>query len=219
MKKTNALTFLAVTLSYLAIPSGVQAIPVRDIPNLTSITFWERTGGTAPTPFTFGINTPQLTTRLSEPLSTSNSDFSGVPGELYDVYYSDADGTFNLDGEFLTVSATFGTTAPTGGGLNLAEIGLNFAGEPTEFGNSVASFVALGGNAFPSLVGNAIDGDLLTHTTMGNTFGQTERLRVTLGFLSSSGSVSTSVPEPSSFISFGIGLLLLGLSKKDKFSR
>ncbi len=214
MKTIETIKFLAVTLSYFAIPSGVHAVPVRDIPNLTSITFWERSGGTAPTAFTFGINTPQLTTRLSEPLSTSNSDFSGVPGtEFYDVYYSDVDGTFNLDGEFLTISSIFNTTLPAGGGLNLAEIGLNFAGEPTEFGNFVASFIALGDNALPASVENAIDGDLLTHTTMGNTVGQTERLSLTLGFLSSSGPVPTSVPELSSYIPLGIGLFLLGVSK------
>ncbi|NEP13848.1 MAG: PEP-CTERM sorting domain-containing protein [Symploca sp. SIO2C1] len=214
MKKIETIKFLAVTLSYFAIPSGVHALPVRDIPNLTSITFWERSGGTAPTAFTFGINSPQLTTRLSEPLSTSNSDFSGVPGtEFYDVYYSDADGKFNLDGEFLTISSIFNITLPAGGGLNLAEIGLNFAGEPTEFGNFVASFIAFGDNALPASVGNAIDGDLLTHTTMGNTVGQTERLSLTLGFLSSSGPLPTSVPEPSSYIPLGIGLFLLGVSK------
>jgi hypothetical protein len=55
MKKIQTLTFLAVTLSYLAVPSGVQAVPVRDISNLTSITFWERTGGTAPIAFPFGM--------------------------------------------------------------------------------------------------------------------------------------------------------------------
>ena len=59
----------------------------------------------------------------------------------------------------------------------------------TEFGNYVASFVILGDNAVQpdGNVENSIDGDLQTHTTMGNTVGSRERLRVTLGFLSSSG--------------------------------
>lgn len=44
-----------------------------------------------------------------------------------------------------------------------------------------------GRNAAPETVDYTIDGDLQTNTTMGNTIMQTERLRVTLGFESSSG--------------------------------
>lgn len=51
----------------------------------------------------------------------------------------------------------------------------------------VASYVALGDNEDETTVDNCIDNDLKTHTTMGNTVGQTERLRVTLGFESTSG--------------------------------
>lgn len=201
----NARVLLAIAFAVLGPPimaSGAQAIPVRDIPNLASITFWERTGGTGPTPFTFGVNSTQLTTRLADPLTTTNSDFGGVPGrEFYDVFYSDANGLFNLNGEYLTIEGVFDVGLPSGGGLNLAEIGLNFAAAPTEFGNFVASFVALGNNASPGDVGNAIEGDLQTHTTMGNTIGQTERLRVTLGFLSSSGPPPRQVPEPTTLSS------------------
>lgn len=162
-------------------------IPVRLIPNLTSITFYERTGGTEPTAYEFTVEGPELTTRLDDPLSVSNYDIPGASSEFYDVYYSNADGTFNYDGSYLTISGTFGLALPAGGGLNLAEIGLNFAGAPTEFGNYVASFAVLGDNGYADTVGNCIDGDLQTHTTMGNTVGSNERLRLTLGFLSSSG--------------------------------
>lgn len=183
-----------------------KAAPVSMIPNLTSITFYERTGGSAPNAFTFGVSSSQLTTRLSDPLSLSNQDFGGVPGaEFYDVFYSNADGTFNLLGEYLTIEGVFLRTSPAGGGLNLAEIGLNFSGLPTEYGNFVASFVSLGDNAIPGDVGNAIDGDLMTHTVMGNTVGQgSARLRVTLGFLSSSGAAP--VPEPATVLLLAGGL-------------
>ena len=92
-------------------------------------------------------------------------------------------------------------------GLNLAEIGLNFSGTPTEFGNFVASSLPLGDNAIPDSVGNAIDGNLQTHTTMGNTVGTTQRLRVTLGFLSSSGPAP--IPEPSTLVLLAAGALAL----------
>ena len=166
-----------------------KLIPVKELPNLESITFFERTGGVAPDPFTFSVDGPELTVRLDDPLANNNFDISGATGEFYDVYYSDADGEFQLDGSYLTISGTFGQTLPAGGGLNLAEIALNFTDATVEYGNYVASSVALGDNAAPENVELAIDGDLQTHTTMGNTVGQVERLRITLGFDSTSGPV------------------------------
>lgn len=196
---------------------NVSAIPVSDISNLDSITFWERTGGTGPDDYTFSVGSAELTTRLTDPLSTVNHDIQGVLGaEFYDVFYSDLDGSFNIDGEYLTIEGTYSNTLPDGGGLNLAEIGLNFIGDSVEYGNFVASFTALGDNADPDSVNFAIDGDLLTHTTMGNTVGQTERLRITLGFLSSSGPPTT-VPIPAAIWLFGAGLLgLIGVARHKK---
>lgn len=185
--------------------------PVRLIPDLESVTFWERTGGTAPAASTFAVDSAILTTRLNDPLSSSNSDISGAATEYYDVFYSDADGGFSLDGEYLTIEGVFLQALPAGGGLNLAEIGLNFSGTPTEYGNFVASFVALGNNAAPGTVGNAIDGNLQTHTTMGNTIEQSQRLRVTLGFLSSSGPAP--VPEPAGLCMSAAGLAGLAMAR------
>jgi len=165
---------------------GFMPTPVRDLP-LESITFWERSGGTAPTDYTFTIDGPELTAKLPDPMDDSSHDIKGVSTEYYDVYYSDEDGVFDIDGSYLTISGSFEHALPAGGGLNLAEIGLNYTDDTTEYGNYVASYVALGDNKDETTVGNCIDGDLQTHTTMGNTVGQTERLRVTLGFESTSG--------------------------------
>ncbi len=169
--------------------SGMDTTPVRMLPGLVSISFHERTGGNAPTPYTFTVDGPELSVRLADPLTDANFDISGATGEFYDVYYSDIDGNFELDGLYLTISGIFSTGLPAGGGLNLAEIGLNFDDETTEFGNYVASFVILGDNAVQpdGNVENCIDNDLQTHSTMGNTLESEERLRITLGFLSSSG--------------------------------
>ncbi|EDM78426.1 hypothetical protein PPSIR1_06241 [Plesiocystis pacifica SIR-1] len=169
--------------------AAFEPIAVTDLPGLESITFYERSGGQAPTAYTFTVDGPELTTKLDDPLGGANFDIMGVSTEFYDVYYSDVDGEFMLDGSYLTISGVFGQAMPAGGGLNLAEIGLNFDNEDTEFGNYVASFVTLGDNAVPENVENAIDGDLQTHTTMGNTVGANpgQRLRVTLGFESTSG--------------------------------
>ena len=166
---------------------GFAPTPVRELQNLVSITFYERTGGTEPTPYTFTVDGAELTTRLPDPLTLESHDIPGATSEYYDVYYSDVDGNFVLDGSYLTISGVFEHPLPAGGGLNLAEISLNFEPTAIEFGNWVASFVALGDNQHPETVDNCIDGDLQTHTTMGNTVDASERLRLTLGFASTSG--------------------------------
>lgn len=171
----------------LDLDSGFQPVAVRALPGLQSISFHERTGGTAPTEYDFTVNGPELSAKLADPLSDANRDILGATSEWYDVYYSTEDGTFDIDGSYLTISGVFQQTLPAGGGLNLAEIGLHFSGSTTEYGNYVASYVALGDNKDTTSVGNCIDGDLQTHTTMGNTVGSTERLRLTLGFQSTSG--------------------------------
>jgi len=166
---------------------GPGLTPVRAIPGLASITFYERTGGSEPTAYEFTVNGPELTTRLDDPLGESGFDIAGASTEYYDVYYSDEQGGFELDGSYLTISGVFEIALPAGGGLNLAEIALNYVDSMPEYGNYVASYVALGDNTDESSVGKCIDGDLQTHTTMGNTVGASERLRLTLGFSSSSG--------------------------------
>jgi hypothetical protein len=160
--------------------------PVRKIPGLKSITYYERSGGTMPTAYTYTIDGPEMT-KFIPVLSDSAYDIKGVDSEFYDVYYSNAAGEFELDGRYLTISGVFNYALPAGGGLNLAEIVLNYESGTKEFGNYVASFKTLGDNAAPGDVSKCIDSDLNTHTTMGNTVGSMERLRITLGFKSSSG--------------------------------
>lgn len=159
-------------------------IPVSEIPGLVSITFYESTSGVMQ--FTFAVDGPELNTLLPDPLSPQNRDIQGTSVEFYDVYYSDVDGVFDPQGSYLTIAGSFGAKLPAGGGLNLAEISLNFDNNELEFGSYLASFVGLGDNYVPGSEVNAIDNDLDTHTTMGNTVDTPDqRLRVTLGFKSS----------------------------------
>lgn len=119
-------------------------------------------------------------------------------------------------------------------GLNITEMGLNFNDSYVEYGNYVASYVALGDNAILDSIQYAIDGDLSKYTTLGNTAGQTERLRLTLGFLSSSRTASSEpgeiippsesedpsspalVPEPASIVLLGLGLLVFSSRERKK---
>ena len=180
---------------------SAQAMALRNLPNLQSITFFERTGGSTSSPFTFAVNSSQLLNQIAI-LNSNSNDFNGTRTEFYDVFYSDASGNFDPGGEFVTIEGVFGIGSPAGGGLNIAGTRLNFNGGLTEFANRVVNFTALGNNAIPSDVTNAVDGNLRTHTTMGNTIDQTEKLSLTLGFASN----QTSTPEPSTTL----GLLTLG---------
>lgn len=159
-------------------------IAVKDIPGLLSITFYETTGQVMQ--YTFTVDGPELNTLLPDPLSMANRDIQGTSVEFYDVYYSDVDGVFDPNGSYLTIAGSFGAKMPAGGGLNLAEISLNYDNNAVEYGSFLASFVGLGDNYVPGSEVNAIDGNLMTHTTMGNTVDTPDqRLRVTLGFKSS----------------------------------
>ena len=213
MRSHQPVRFIVTLLLLMALAAPAHAVAVRLIPNLTSITFWERTGGIAPTPYTFGVNSAQLTTRLIDPLGAGNSDFGGAATEFYDVFYSNADGTFNPNGEYVTIEGVFLLGLPEGGGLNLAEMGLNFSNGSTEFGSFVASSLALGDNAVPGDVVLAVDANLQTHTTMGNTIGQMQRLRITLGFQSATGApAATDIPALSDWVLLALIAVLAALA-------
>ncbi len=115
MKQAVVAWFALVALQIGAV---AHATPIVDIVGLESITIFERTGGDASVEYEFSVNGPELTTLLSDPLGESNNDISGARTEYYDVYYSDADGTFNATGEYLTISGVFEQGFPISGGLN-----------------------------------------------------------------------------------------------------
>lgn len=177
---------------------AAQAVPIQSLSGLTSITFYEQT--TAVFSHTFGVTSAEILTQRANPLSSSNRDFSNHGFEFYDVFYSDSDGTLNVNGAYISIEVRFDPVA--GGGGNINGIELNFSGGATEFANSIASFAAFGAGSFPGAFGNAVDGDLGTTTSMGSTFGTTDRLRITVGFESS----ADVIPEPGAFAILGAGV-------------
>ncbi len=205
----NLLRCLTIAVSCLAWTVPAQAVPIMDLPDLNSITVYERSGP-GPDPYVFAPAASEILERRAGPLSGANNDFVGTPGEFYDVFYSDADGTANTLGEFLTIEALFDN--PADGALNIAAVFLNFAGGITESANVVASFSAFGPFAFPDTAGRAVDGNLDTHTVFGSTTpGVADRLRLTLGFASSMTPV-VSVPEPGTLALLSLGLAGLGFA-------
>jgi hypothetical protein len=185
----------------------LSAAPIRTLSGLASVTFYEVTSGV--TPYSFGPATSVMTDQLAGTLSSINSDFAGTPTELYDVFYSNSDGTVNTNGEYITIEGIY---SGSGGGLNIGEVQLVFNnGNPSLFANTVASFVPGATNYIPANLNNIIDGNISTSTAMGVNAVDT-RMRVTVGFPDVQ---SNGVPEPSSFILGALGIAgMLGLKAR-----
>ncbi len=171
----------------LAEPLAVGTTAIRLLPQIESVTVWERTGGTGPAGFNFPIGDARLSARRADLLNASNCDFSRTTQEYFDIFFSGADGSPDPEGAYLTVEALFSASGVPGAGMNIAEVQLHFTGGKTESGLTVASYVTLGAEGVPSSVGACVDGNILTHTAMGRTSGASPRMRITIGFLSSSG--------------------------------
>lgn len=200
----------------LAGSTPAAAASILALPNLQSISVYERTGGSAPTEHMFSVADPRILEQTV--IGPASSDFVGAAEEFYDVFVSDADGLVNPLGSFFTVEGAF--AYPSGGGFNIAEVKLNFSDGSSEFGSWVASYYAAGNGAAPSTYVNAADGDLLTHTSFGENVSQWYRQRVTIGFASATGIPNTPdpihTPIPASGLLLGAALSGIPLFRRRK---
>jgi hypothetical protein len=208
----NSCRHRAFVLGALTLASLLQSTPATHaalmpflVSNNAVVRFWEVTG--VVTSKDFAPASAQMTTRLATLGPGSNdNDFIGLSDEDYDVFYSDANGTFDLSGHCITVEANFNEARPAGGGLNIAAVDLLLSGSILH-ADILKSFVGLGDNFAPGTELRAVDTDTpipSTWTTMGNNIGTNQRLRVTVGW--------TSVPEPGSLALLCGGASVLGAS-------
>ncbi|MCK5831426.1 MAG: LamG domain-containing protein [Methylococcales bacterium] len=152
--------------------------PIRDLKCLKSISIWEATGGVSE--IVFSKADPKWNVETGA-ITSSNSDIqTNASSENYDIFYSNADSTPNLNGEFITIQGTNPQTAG-GGALNIAAVGLNLSTGSTKYATYVTHFAVYGGNSIPNDVPNIIGNDFTTFTTMGSTVDN-QRLSVTVGF-------------------------------------
>ena len=96
---TRIVVGLAVLVACSATPALAQS-PLRTIAGLTEIAIYESTSTRTRT--AFAAASAELANRHTV-LNNSSRDFSYAAGENYDVFYSDANGTPNLSGAFLTI--------------------------------------------------------------------------------------------------------------------
>ena len=200
----------------LATFAAAHAAPIRNIPNLASVQIFEVSGGE--TLFNMTPADPVVINKRPDRLAFGNTDFQSNSNEFYDFFYSDADGTFNPFGAFLTITAIFDN--PNDGGLNISRARLisQGPGDPVatiEYASFVASFFAIGDFAFPATATNALGDTPGTTTFLGDTSGQPDnvRLRLTLGFESTR---PQDVNAPASLTLVGLGLLGAGAMRRRK---
>jgi hypothetical protein len=194
----------------VALAGGAWAAPLRTLPDLQSVRVWEITFGTVATDFT--PNGAPITMRLPDPLSAASNDFSFVAQEYYDAFYSDADGTPNPDGAYVTIEGVW-RSAGGSGGMNINEVALVFGGmnPATVFADFVASFEYGTGQVTVGSEALAVDHNLGTFPRFGNTSTTdlADRFRLTVGW------DAYSVPEPTSALLLGVGLLgLAGVGRR-----
>ena len=198
-----------------AVPATAHATSIASLAGLTGSTFHEVTFGVVPV--TYAPNAPQLLNRLTGALTDTNTDFSFYPNEVYDVFYSDALGNPLATGGYITIEAVWRQPSPGfgGGSMNIAGVSLSFASSPTILANFVSSFVfgsqCAGGGCIAGSEALAVDADLNSFPRFGGTdpaANTLERMRLTLGFTGISDvNPGTPVPEPSTWLLVGLGLV------------
>jgi hypothetical protein len=194
-------------LTLMLATSGAAQAALISTPGLTFFTFWELSGTPSPK-FALGAS-PQMTTQLGA-LNGSSNDFTGVPSEWYDVFYSDANGAFNVNGNYVTVEARY-DNASGGGGLNIGGVDMVIGSTPIR-ADVLTSWVGLGSNYIAGSEALVVDPSDVgpvpaTYTTMGNTANSNGRLRLTVTW-------SKLVPEPGSCVLAMCGIVgLLGTGR------
>lgn len=173
--------FVLLTVMCFSLSFCIAQVPLITFPDLTSITFYEQSGAIAP--HTYGVNDIELSTHLAGQLNSGNRDFEGVANrEFYDVFYSNADGTFNSNGGFVTIECRY-DFSNGGGALNINEVEFHFGAGYSLYGPYITSYVSNGITYETGSEALAADCNLATVSVLGTTENTTIRLQLTIGIL------------------------------------
>jgi hypothetical protein len=172
---------IALFLFYLPLFIITNSNSQTHFTNVKSITFWELSYPTGPIPYTFITNSNQMTYRFPQKPNETFNDFIGW-NEFYDVFFSDENGNYDLNGKCITIEAVFDLEKPYRGGLNICEVQLNLNNDERVFASKVTNYNFLGSNGFVDSLMNIVDGNLMTCCWMGSTLKSEDRLSITVGF-------------------------------------
>ena len=157
-----------------SVPSLARA-SMRGAPGAQEVRIWEQTGGI--TQLAYLVNDPLLLARRVGVLTPANADYVSGAAEYYDFFYSNADGSANTNGDFLTIECAY--VGCCGPGLNINEVALVYAGGQQVFGCGIAS-ADYGADGVAGSAQLAADSNVGTTSRMGgNTVGN-DRLRITV---------------------------------------
>lgn len=177
---------------------------ITDIVGYQGVRVWEVTYYTQAAEFAAGD--PRLVNTLpGAALSYAGRDFGFFAGnENYDVYFSNADGTLNAHGSYLTID---GNCDVPYGCFNVSEVELKVNGSYQKASSVVRAVYGRPGSFAPGSAANVADGNIYTFANLGDTIGSypNGRMSVTVAF-----SGVPAVPEPGTWALFGAGLLAVG---------
>ena len=144
--------------------------PLRNMPGLNSITITEKTG----------INNTPTYNPTSSSLNFGTSDLNTTASEHYDFYYSDADGTANINGAYISSKMHRDLSMDNAqSGNNIDSMKLSFANGSSFYADLVASYQL--GNSVSSVSNAALPEALGSPDGVVSTTGDQDS-RITLGF-------------------------------------
>lgn len=179
---------------------------IADIVGLEGVNVYEATFSNPHPPAYFAAGDARLGAVLAgAALSGSSRDFGNFPGdENYDIYFSDAGGTLNASGNYITID---GNCFVPYNCFNINEVALVVSGSEQFAVAVVRSVYGRAASFTPGSHVKAADGDLYSYTQLGDTIGldADARMSITLEFAN----VPT-IPEPQTTVLLALGLGALG---------
>lgn len=178
---------------------------ISSIAGFEGVTAWEATYYPASPEATFfaAVDVRLLAALPGAALSHAGRDFGSYAGnENYDLYLSNADGTLNANGAFVTIDGNCDVAYNC---FNVSEVALKINGHHEFASDVVRAVYGRAGSFTPGSASKAADGNLLSYTQLGDTIGHypDARMSITLSFTSA-------VPEPASGALMLAGVAAMG---------